>query len=269
MDPMPGAPGATLATLPPPPLAAADAAASEPSASEAAGVTQRGTCGTSRYKGVSWYSQRGMWRAEIRISGKKHRLGYFHSEDDAARKYDEFAAPQGRPLNFPAPGTHCVVKGGRGGTSGFKGVSWHKKKKKWVAQIMISGKVTYLGYFDVEEDAARKFDEVAAPLGRVINFPSEFMGAAVAGSARPGVNGDHVRKDPPASSMEAPQAKIARMRKLSMPAHSPAAAQTAVALVHASTHALSAGDMVLSESTDPPFNLPQTSEVSTTTPTEI
>jgi len=30
-------------------------------------------------------------------------------------------------------------------TSGFKGVTWHKKMNQWVAQIMINGKSIYLG----------------------------------------------------------------------------------------------------------------------------
>ena len=35
----------------------------------------------------------------------------------------------------------------RDNTSGVKGVYWHKVGKKWVAQIMINGKVKYLGLF--------------------------------------------------------------------------------------------------------------------------
>ena len=55
--------------------------------------------------------------------------------------------------------------------SAFRGVSWHKGNKKWVAQIMKDGKTTNLGYFDDEQEAARKYGEVAATLGRTLNFP--------------------------------------------------------------------------------------------------
>lgn len=40
-----------------------------------------------------------------------------------------------------------------GTTSEYKGVSWYKRKKKWMAQIRINGKSTHLGYFHDEEAA--------------------------------------------------------------------------------------------------------------------
>lgn len=38
-------------------------------------------------------------------------------------------------------------------TSGFKGVSWHKSHKKWVAQIQVNNKKIHLGYFNSPEEA--------------------------------------------------------------------------------------------------------------------
>lgn len=38
-------------------------------------------------------------------------------------------------------------------TSGFKGVSWHKKYKKWLAQIQIRNKKTVIGFYDSPEIA--------------------------------------------------------------------------------------------------------------------
>jgi hypothetical protein len=46
-------------------------------------------------------------------------------------------------------------------TSGFKGVHWNKKDKKWQAHIRVSGKRKHLGYFDCPEVAAAAY-EVAA-----------------------------------------------------------------------------------------------------------
>lgn len=40
-----------------------------------------------------------------------------------------------------------------GTSSTYKGVSWYKRKKKWMAQIRIDGKPTHLGYFHDEEAA--------------------------------------------------------------------------------------------------------------------
>jgi hypothetical protein len=45
------------------------------------------------------------------------------------------------------------------GVSKFRGVSWNQRMNKWKGYI--SNPHTHLGYFDAEEDAAKKYDEVA------------------------------------------------------------------------------------------------------------
>lgn len=40
-----------------------------------------------------------------------------------------------------------------GGSSKYKGVSWHKRIKKWQARITCSGVKKHLGYFSTEEEA--------------------------------------------------------------------------------------------------------------------
>jgi hypothetical protein len=58
--------------------------------------------------------------------------------------------------------------------SGFKGVCWHKRRQKWIAQIHVSGKRTHLGYFDDPIAAARAYDAAALELHGAfarLNFP--------------------------------------------------------------------------------------------------
>ncbi len=49
-------------------------------------------------------------------------------------------------------------------SSRYKGVCQNKRRRKWMAQIMIDGKNKYLGYFANEEDAARTYNKAAERL---------------------------------------------------------------------------------------------------------
>ncbi|MHB1266985.1 MAG: AP2 domain-containing protein [Acidithiobacillus ferriphilus] len=50
--------------------------------------------------------------------------------------------------------------------SGFKGVSWCKRKSKWRASIMANGKHLHLGYFIDPEEAYKAYCEAALELHR-------------------------------------------------------------------------------------------------------
>lgn len=52
-----------------------------------------------------------------------------------------------------------------GSSSRFKGVSWETSRRKWVAGIRINGKNVFLGRFDQEKDAARKYNQAVKELG--------------------------------------------------------------------------------------------------------
>lgn len=59
-------------------------------------------------------------------------------------------------------------------TSGYKGVSWRKDKKKWQARASYEGQTIRLGYFNSAEEAARAYDKEATRLFgefAVLNFP--------------------------------------------------------------------------------------------------
>lgn len=46
-------------------------------------------------------------------------------------------------------------------TSGYKGVSWDKRARKWIAQITINYKNRRLGHFDNPESAAKAYMDAA------------------------------------------------------------------------------------------------------------
>lgn len=49
-------------------------------------------------------------------------------------------------------------------TSGYKGVTWHTPNKKWVAQIAVNGKHSYIGSFKTKEEAAKAYNKKAKEL---------------------------------------------------------------------------------------------------------
>ena len=55
----------------------------------------------SKFVGVYWNKKTKKWYAQITIDGKVKFLGSFEDEKEAACKYDEQAALNNKPVNFP------------------------------------------------------------------------------------------------------------------------------------------------------------------------
>lgn len=63
-----------------------------------------GRSGSSRFKGVSFDFRKGLWHAQVSRAQRKHHLGFFTNEQDAARAYDQAALRlhgEFARLNFP------------------------------------------------------------------------------------------------------------------------------------------------------------------------
>ncbi len=52
------------------------------------------------------------------------------------------------------------IRGGRG-RSLYKGVSWARRQRKWMATICYDGRNHHIGYYDQEDAAARAYDREA------------------------------------------------------------------------------------------------------------
>ena len=122
---------------------------------------------TIGYRGVSKNGNR--FRATIQIGGRQQHIGYFGTTKEAAVAFDLAAIQAKRPrsdLNFPFlhDGEIEIIPRIKKrklvkctNTTGFNGVS--KKRKKFIAQIRINGKLKYLGTFTRARDAAMAYDK--------------------------------------------------------------------------------------------------------------
>jgi hypothetical protein len=128
---------------------------------------------TSGYKGVFFHSRDNYWFSGIGINGIQTWLGRSETPIEAARKYDRAALSafgEFAVLNFPATDYadnnlgQMAPKYGKSfrNTSGYKGVSWSEKSKKWQSEGRHEGQRFYLGMFVGTEDgkieAARAYD---------------------------------------------------------------------------------------------------------------
>ncbi|RUT65187.1 hypothetical protein CKG00_01270 [Morganella morganii] len=50
----------------------------------------------------------------------------------------------------------------KGNSSGFIGVHWAKRERKWLASITVNKKTQFIGYFECKKDAALAYNEKAA-----------------------------------------------------------------------------------------------------------
>ena len=151
--------------------------------------------GTSRFRGVSWDKSSKKWVVSIRSGGKKKHIGSFADEVEAAHAYDAYAIANGidMPRNFPNEDEDDVVAEARvraasrkRKTSSYRGVSWHKARKKWQVFIRVDGKQKTIGSFSDEVEAAHAYDAYAIANGidTPRNFPGEDEDDVVAGAER-------------------------------------------------------------------------------------
>lgn len=127
-------------------------------------LTQRGT--RAPKGGVAgWITQDGY--INIQIDGKKyqaHRLAWLYVYGEFPEKSLDHVneiKDDNRLVNLrlatKQENGHNVSSLQINNTSGFRGVSWHKSAKKWIATITINGKNKHLGYFNTAEESSEVY----------------------------------------------------------------------------------------------------------------
>lgn len=114
------------------------------------------------YKHRNWYAQ-----THITVRGKRstllmHRLIMGHFIGDIDHVDNNGLNNQKSNLRLCDDSLNQMnSRKRRNCSSRFKGVSWHKRVKKWSARIKFIDTIHNLGYFDDEVEAAKVYDEHA------------------------------------------------------------------------------------------------------------
>ncbi|MCH7936635.1 MAG: HNH endonuclease [Proteobacteria bacterium] len=98
----------------------------------------------------AYYAHRLAW---LYLQGKWPEAGIDHRDGNPSNnKFDNLrpATQVENMHNTPAQ---------KNNTSGFKGVTWHRQRRKWAAQAYIEGKHIHIGLFESKEDAARAYNQ--------------------------------------------------------------------------------------------------------------
>lgn len=108
-------------------------------------VNKKHLTSVSKYTGVSWYKKSKKWIACIYADGKYTHLGYFDTEEEASKYYEN-------AVIAIQNGTEIQVKE-RITTSKYTGVSWNKRDARWRADITVNSKTKYIGQYLTEIEA--------------------------------------------------------------------------------------------------------------------
>ena len=122
--------------------------------------------GTSKYTNVHFDKNKNKWRVMITIDGKRHHVGYYENEDEAAADYARAVfkykgndkarrrKSSGFVIDLSDVPPQPPIPNTRKGPSKYKGAYFDNTKSRWIAIIVIDGKQRYIGSYENEEEAA-------------------------------------------------------------------------------------------------------------------
>jgi len=132
---------------------------------------------------ITWYSDtKGYARHRVRFSSTEVITLRMHRVIMKAGKGIEVDHIDGNKLNNQKFNLRFATDGEnkrnqkmyRNNTSGLKGVTWHKDKKRWTVQIGLDGRKLWLGQFRDREDAAKCYADAAIKYHGEFSNPQSF-----------------------------------------------------------------------------------------------
>jgi phage anti-repressor protein len=129
----------------------------------------------SSFRGVTWIQEKSKWKSEFQYNCKRHFLGHFIDEIDAAKVYNDYSAflnktEDAKLVLNNIPGYITVPRNvpelnkleqNKQKTSQYNGVSYDSKRKYYVVSIKFSGKTYNLGSSLNETDCAKIYNQQA------------------------------------------------------------------------------------------------------------
>jgi phage anti-repressor protein len=141
---------------------------------------------TGNYKGVCWSKEKKKWKAELKMAYKIAFLGYYSTELEGAKVYNDYALYINNemgtnyslndiedyvttPRNIPEENEQLITTKK---TSKYNGISYDSKRKYYVAGIKYKGKSYGLGNHKDEIECAKLYNQQALYYNE--NFNTEY-----------------------------------------------------------------------------------------------